>query len=84
MLMERAKNTTSKLAYARIKSLAGLLDELTVKPSLTFEITFEGYAAMLDYVAIYQDQKSARVQFQEALISKNGLAVIILENRGNR
>jgi hypothetical protein len=83
-LMERARNTSSDLSRARIEALASLLDELIVNPCLPFERAYEEYAAMLDSVAQSKDQKSARVQFRESLLSRNGLPVIILENRGNR
>ena len=83
-LMERARITSSDQSRARIESLPSLLDELIVKPCLQFESAYEEYAAMLDSVALSKNQKSARVQFRESLLSRNGLPVIILENRGKR
>lgn len=83
-LIERARITSSDQSRARIESLASLLDELIVNPCLPFRSEFEEYAAMLDSVAQSKDQKSARVQFRESLLPRNGLPVIILEHRGKK
>ena len=82
-LMERARITSSDQSRARIESLASLLDELIVNPCLPFESAYEEYAAMLDSVALSKNQKSA-IQFRESLLSRYGLPIIILENRGKR
>lgn len=82
--MERARITSSDLWCARIEALASLLNELIINLCFPFESAYEEYAAMLDSVAQSKDQKCARVQFRESLLSRNGLPVIILENGGNR
>lgn len=84
LLLEKSQSTISESSRYRIESWVSLLDELSVNPCLTFEAAYQEYAAKVRTIAHSKDQKSARVQFRETLLSKGGLPVIIAHAKGQR
>ena len=77
-LKERIFRSISASKVESYSSLLCLLDELTIRPCLPFHAAFEEYASKVASVAKTSgDVKSARVQFRDLVLQKDGLPVII-------
>ena len=74
-LQERIARSTSASNVSSYSSLLCLLDELTLKRCMPFHVTFDDYAAKLED---RNNNHSARVQFKDLLLQKNGLPVVII------
>ena len=83
-LLDQARTTISESSRLRINSWASLLDELSVNRLLSFESAYHEYAAKVRTIALSPNQKSAKVQFRETLLSRKGLPVVITHNKGKR
>ena len=83
-LLDKARTTISANSRLRIDSWASLLDELNLNRLLSFESAYQEYAGKVQTIALLPDQKSSKVQFRETLLSRNGLPVIIANNKGKR
>ena len=83
-LLDKARTTISANSRLRIDSWASFLDELDLNRILLFESAYQEYAAKVQTIALSPDQKSSKVQFRETLLSRNGLPVIIANNKGIR
>lgn len=77
-LIEKISRSTSASKVESYSSLLCLLDELTIRSCLPFHAAFEEYAANVASVAKTVDVKSARVQFRDLILQKDGLPVIII------
>lgn len=74
-LQERISRSTSASNVSSYSSLLCLLDELTLKRCMPLHVAFDEYAAKLEKT---NKNHSARVQFRDLLLQKNGLPVVII------
>lgn len=74
-LQERMSRSTSASNVSSYSSLLCLLDELTLKRCMPLHVAFDEYAAKLEKT---NKNHSARVQFRDLLLQKNGLPVVII------
>ena len=66
-------------------ALSSVLDELVAAPNkcMPFIELFYEYAGKVPHIACMPNKKDARRQFKDRILSKNGLPIMFLNNRGH-
>lgn len=78
------ESSISESSIKKLTALSCLLDELSIHKILPFDVSYEEYAAKVPSIANSTNQKSARVQFRNLILSKKGIPVVIVHNQGKR
>lgn len=76
--------STSELKIKRLSALSCLLDELIIHRILPFHVAFHEYSAKVPWIADSSTQNFSKQTFRDALLSKNGLPVVIFQHATQR
>ncbi len=77
-------NHIQNLIRLSLLALSSLLDELAVHKILTYDHAFEEYAGKIAWVANAKNRRVAKITFRSVILAKNGIPVVICENKGQR
>lgn len=83
-IQQSIESSISESSVKKLTALSSLLDELSIHKILPFDVAYEEYAAKVPSIANSTNQKSARVQFRNLILSKKGISVVIVHNQGKR
>ncbi len=78
------RNSTSDSKIVHLLALSSLLDELAVHKILTYDHAFDKYAGKIAWVANAKNRRAAKITFRSVILAKNGIPVVIFENKGQR
>ncbi len=83
-IQQSIESSISESSVKKLTALSSLLDELSIHKILPFDVAYEEYVAKVPSIANSTNQKSARVQFRNLILSKKGIPVVIVQNPGKR